>query len=72
MVDLGCSPMWVTSETVLCGLEGVRVGEVIISVILCEMVLDRTPEVPSFPGWASLGSVVSGSLEEKYRVESNR
>lgn len=70
MAELGCSPMWVTNEAVLCGLEGIRVGEVIISVTLCETVLDRTPEVSPFPGWASLGSVVSGSLEETYGVEA--
>ena len=45
----------------------------IISVTLCEMILGRTPEVTStFPGRTSFGSVVSGSLEEIYRVESNK
>lgn len=60
MAELDCSPKWVTSETVVCDSEGIRVGDVIISGTLGEMVVERNPEVPSIPGWGTHGTVVSG------------
>ena len=47
MAELGCSPIWVTEETVECDSEGIRVGEVTRSGTLAEIVVVRTPEVSS-------------------------
>lgn len=60
MVELDSSSKWVTSETVVCDSEGKRVGDVIISGTLGEVVIERTLEVPSIPGWVTHGTVVSG------------
>ena len=47
MAELGCSPMWVANESVECGSEGIRVVEVTRSGTVAEIVVVRTPEVPS-------------------------
>lgn len=30
MAELGCPPTWVSNETLVCGSEGITVGEIII------------------------------------------
>lgn len=58
--ELCCSSICVTNDTVVFSSAEIRFGDVIISGMLCEMFKDRTPEVPSFPGWVSHGAVVPG------------
>lgn len=47
LAELGCSPMWVTEETVECDSEGIGVVEVTRSGTLAEMAVVRIPEVSS-------------------------
>lgn len=48
MVELGCFLIWVSNEIVVCGLEGIIVGEIIICWILVEVVIDKTFEMVFF------------------------
>ena len=60
MSELCCSPICMTNDTVVFSSAEIRFGDVIISVMVCEVVEDSSPEVPSFPGWVSHGAVVPG------------
>lgn len=47
-----------TNDTVVFSSAEIRFGDVIISGMLCDMVEDTTPEVPSSPGLVTRGAVV--------------
>lgn len=49
MAELDCPPNWVSNEPVLCGSEGIPVGEAFGSETWGEVVVGRIPEVASFP-----------------------
>lgn len=68
-VELGCSSMWVTNETVLYDSGGIRVVAVIISVIPVVMVVFGTPDMVSLSGGMNDEAVVSGRPMETSRVE---
>ena len=60
MSELCCSPICMTTDPAGFIAAEKTLVDVIISGIVCEVVEDRSPEVPSFPGWVSHGAVVPG------------
>lgn len=68
--ELGCSSTWVTNETIICGSEGIRVGDDIMSGTLAVMMVED-PEVTFVSGWVTDVVLLPGGNIETGRVDGN-